>query len=450
MDRLDMDARPVPEGPRGGFLTGSIQDLRRDPLGFFLGLARDYGDFVPLRLGPARAYFVNSPEHIESILVTNSAGFHKGPASRGATVQYFGEGLLITDGDYWARQRQLCNPAFTPDRVEGYADTMAAYARSWLKGWHDGETRDVYAEMMALHLHSLVKVFFGVDSWSAGQELAAAMDAVHQNYEKIAIDQFVVAIPGSIPTGRNRRVQSAVRKLDDLLYELMKERRADGQDRGDVLSPMLTARDERGGMTNKQVRDEIMTMFLSAHHSIPYIVTWACYLLAQRPDIEARLVDELRSLGGQRPRPHHRERLRFTQSVVTETIRLYPSAWMIDRTPVQDCEIGGHKVSAGDGILMSSFVMQRDPRFYDNPEVFNPDRWTGDFVRRLPRMAYFPFGRGPRRCIGNALALLSAILEVAAIYQAFRLTLVPGQFVKPEPGIGLHPDQPVRMVLRSM
>ncbi len=361
-----------------------------------------------------------------------------------------GNGLLTSEGDFWLRQRRLIQPVFLRERIDSYAPDMVASAQKQIASWRDGEIRDIHAEMRELALTIAAKTLFGADvtgqSEAVGLALKEAMGTFSQRFFRI------LRIPESVPTPGNLRIRRAVRHLDAILYGLIHQRRTEtGQ--SDLLSILLHARHESDGtgMTDKQLRDEAMTLLLAGHETTALALSWGWYLLAQHPEVVERLEAELRDvLSGRPPTVADLPRLRYTEMVVQEVLRLYPPAYAIGRQAIHRCTIGGYAVPAGATILMSQWVVHRDPRFYDEPERFHPERWADGLARRLPRYAYFPFGGGQRVCIGNAFALLEINLLLATIGQRFRFAHTPGPAVSPRPQLTLQPDRPIRLRLQAL
>src|SRR5579884_469110 len=425
-------------GPRGHPILGHSLELNRDPLGFLLRCARDYGDFVPLRSGPARAFLVSDPQAIEEVFVTQHPNFIKGPGLR-RSAAVFGNGLLTSEGAFWRRQRKLVQPAFHRERIAGYAPVMVAETLRRMETWQEGDVRDIHAEMMPLMLQIAVKTLFGTEVAEA-QRVADAMEVGQENFARWM--GYLAMLPDWLPTPTPPSLGRAVRQLDAVVYGLIRARRESGEDRGDLLSLLLRAQDEDDGtrMTDKQLRDEILTLLLAGHETTALALTWAFTLLAQHPEASARLIEELRTvLNGRPPTAEARPRLVYAEQVILESMRLYPPAWAVSRTALADCEIAGHSIPAGATVLMSQYVVHRDPRFFPDPETFRPERWASGFARTLPRYAYFPFGGGPRICIGNTFALMEAVLVLATIAQQFRFTLVPGHPIVPHPAVTLRP-----------
>jgi cytochrome P450 len=325
---------------------------------------------------------------------------------------------------------------------------MVAYTERMLAGWHSGETRDLHADMMRLTLEIVAKTLFDADVAGQAREVGDALEEGMQTF--VRRWKSIYPLPEWIPTPNNLRIKRVARRLDTILYRIIQERRASGEDRGDLLSMLLHAQDEDDGgrMTDKQLRDEAMTLFLAGHETTANALSWALYLLTSHPEVEARLAAELRDvLGGRSPTVADLPRLRYTEMVVTEAMRLYPPVYAFGREAVQACTLGGYHVPAGMTIVMSQWVMHRDGRYFDNPEKFLPERWADGLAKRLPKFAYFPFGGGPRLCIGNGFAMMEAVLILATVAQQFRITLVPDHPVVPRTTVTLRPAHGIKGVL---
>jgi cytochrome P450 len=440
----------LPRGPKGHVLLGSLPEFRRDVLGFFAACARDYGDVVPIRVPRRRLVLLSHPDLIEEVLTA-----HARRTSKTALLQtlrtVLGNGLLLSEGDTWLRQRRLIQPAFHRQRIAAYGEVMAAFADRAMAHWKDGETRDVHADMMAVTQAIVAKTLFDADvsggAWDVGQALHVLMEDFSRTRTR------VFRLPTFVPTPTRLRTRRAVERLDRLVYGIIAARRASGEDRGDLLSLLLQAQDADDGsrMTDQQARDEIMTLFLAGHETTAVSLSWTWYLLAQHPEVEARLVEELRSvLGGRWPTVADLPRLRYTEMVVTESMRLYPPAYTITRRVVEPpLTVGPHAIAPETVLVMSQWVVHRDRRWFDEPGAFQPDRWEHDLAKRLPRYAYFPFGGGPRLCIGNTFALMEATLLLATIAQRFRFRLAPGAAVTPMLSVTLRPAEGLPMILSA-
>jgi len=434
-------------GPKGGFYFGSGIDFRRDQLGFYESCAREYGDVVQTRMGPYRILLIYHPDAIEELFVTRSRDFVKSPGVR-LLRPLLGDGLFLSEGDTWLRQRRLVQPAFHRQRVAGYGDVMTTFAERHVADWKDGDVIEMHAEMMALTQAIVGKTLFDADVSGDAHEAGQAAKVLAEDFG-LRLRSFQL-IPYWLPTPRNLRLRRAIRRLDGLIHRIIAERRASAEDRGDLLSMLLHAQDADDGsrMTGQQVRDEVMTMFLAGHETTAVALSWTWYLLAQHPAADTRLADELRAvLGGRAPSVADVPRLKYAGMVVTEAMRLYPPAYGIGRQAARATEIAGHAIAPDDIFIAPTWVVHRDRRWFEEPEAFRPERWAGDLARRLPRFAYFPFGGGPRQCIGNSFAQMEAILLLAAIAQRFRLSLIFGQRITPTPYITLRPEPGIRMLV---
>ena len=433
-----------PPGPYGGLKGWSFRALNESPLEMFSELAR-YGDIVGIRVVNLRNIFVNHPDLIEEVLIGHPRRYVKGRVLR-ANRHVFGEGLLTSEGDFWLRQRRLVQPAFHRAQIDAYAETMVQYAQRMLEGWRSGEERDVHQEMMRLTLEIVVKTLFGADvardAQDVGNSLALLLE-LGANFRR------TLFVPHWMPTPTNLRIKREIAFIESILYRIIGERRAAGRDTGDLLSMLLHVQDEDGSrMTDKQLRDETITLFLAGHETTASSLSWTWWLLARNPAVEAKLHAELDEvLLGRPPSLEDLARLPYTGNVVTESLRLYPPAWGLARVAVENHEIAGYPVKKGMGIAMAQWVVHRDTRWFEAPEEFRPERWEGDLLKRIPRFAYFPFGGGPRQCIGNSFALMETTLILATVAQKYRLRLVPDHPVVPLASITLRPRYGVRVML---
>jgi cytochrome P450 len=437
-----------PPGPSTGLKRWSLGPLNNgDPLKYFTGLMREYGDLVSLRVLNFRILLLNHPEHIEDVLVNHPRKFIKGRVLL-ANKRVFGRGLLTSEGDFWLRQRRLAQPAFHRARIAGYASTMVEYTERLLHEWQDGEERDIHAEMMRLTLQIVGKTLFDADVERDAQDIGKSMELL---LELSANFRRTILIPQWLPTPTNLRLERAIRQIEKVLYRIIAAKRASGRDSGDLLSMLLAAQDEDGSrMTDQQLRDEAITLFLAGHETTANTLSWTWWLLAQNPAVEAKLHAELRTvLAGRAPSLDDLPKLVYTNHVITESMRLYPPAWGTARTAIEDHEIAGYAVPKGSGVSFAQWTVHRDARWYDAPGEFRPERWEGDLLKRIPRFAYFPFGGGPRQCIGNAFALMETALTLATIAQQYRFRLVAGHPVVPLASITLRPRYGIRVVMES-
>jgi cytochrome P450 len=444
-------ATVLPPGPK----LSTFQQLvyrpgAGNPLPFFTHLARTYGDIVTYRMGGEQVFLVSDPHLIKDILVTRSRNFTKGRGLQ-RVKRLLGEGLLTSEGEHHLRQRRLMQPAFHRDRVAGYGRTMAAYADRLRNGWQHGATIDAAHEMMRLTLSIVGKTLFDADVDGQARDVREALTGVMESFWLMMLP-FADLIE-QLPLPRMRRVRAARERLDAIIYGFIAERRASGRDHGDLLSMLLSARDEDAvgvdrGMTDAQIRDEAMTIFLAGHETTANALTWTWYLLSGAPGVEARLHDEIdRVLQGRLPAMADIPSLTFVERVVTEAMRLYPPAWIVGRRALEPYRMGPYVAPARALVLASQWVVHRDARLFSDPERFDPDRWTAPFKAALPPFAYFPFGGGPRRCIGESFAWMELVLVTATIAQRWKLRLVPGHPVEPEALVTLRTKHGMRMTL---
>ncbi len=440
----------LPPGPKGRFLTGNLLDYSRDQLGYLTRCAREYGDVVRLRFVNVRVYLLNHPDHVEYVLVRNNNNFIKSRGQR-HSLSFLGGGLLTSEGPLWRRQRRLAQPAFHQERISAYGGTMVECAEQTVSAWQDGEVRDVHEDMARLTLEVVAKTLFGTLLTRELEEVGEALAVIAKRFA--GRGGVLFQIPQSIPTPGNLRFQRAIRRLDEIVYGIIRRRRASGEDaypRGDLLSILLAARDEETGeaMSDEQLRDEVMTILLAGHETTANALSWTWHLLAGHPEAEAKLFEELwEVLADRAPTAEDLPRLGYADAVIKESMRLYPPVWAFGREALKDCEIGGYHVPAGTQLVMSQWVMHRDPRYYENPGKFRPERWTEGSAEKPPKYAYFPFGGGPRLCIGRPFAKMEAVLLLATIAQRFRLSPASGRPVMPQPSITLRPKGGMKMVL---
>jgi len=436
---------PGPPNRLFGMLFGALQ---QDPLQYFTDMTQQYGDVWGMRIGNFRSFFINHPDLIEDVLVNKARLYHKGRILQ-ANKYLFGEGLLTAEGDFWLRQRRLAQPAFHRERIAAYAATMADYTEQMLAKWCGGEERDVHQEMMNLALRIVGKTLFDADVTHEAREVGETLDMllkIASNFGR------TVLLPLWVPTPQNLRAKAGVRRIEKIIYRIIAERRKSGQDTGDLLSTLLQVRDEDGTrMNDRQLRDETITLFLAGHETTASTLSWTWWLLAQNPAVEKRFHEELHCvLGGRAPTMDDLPKLTYLGLVLTESLRLYPPAWGMARLAEEEHEILGYPVRPGYGVAMAQWVVHRDARWFDAPLEFRPERWENGLAKRLPRFAYFPFGGGPRQCIGNTFALMEASVVLATIGQKFRLSVLPGQEVRPMASITMRPRNGIRVRLEAL
>jgi len=437
----------LPPGPKRKPLVGYLREFRKDPPKFLTRLAREYGDVVHFKLGPQDMFLLNNPDYIRDVLVTNNRNFVK---SRGLEMakKFLGESLLTSEGEFHRRQRRLAQPAFHRQRINAYAEVMLDHATRTRDRWIDGQPLDVWHEMMRLTLAIVGKTLFDADVEGEAPEIGKALTDVMQLFERMT--NPLAAILDKLPLPSNIRWVKAKARLDETIYRIINERRTSEEDRGDLLSMLMLAQDVEGdgsGMSDQQVRDEAMTLFVAGHETTANALTWTWYLLSQNPEVEAKLHREIDSvLKGSTPTASDLLRLPYTEMVLAESMRMYPPAWTLGRRVLTDYKIGRYVLPADSIILMSPWVMHHDERFYPDHNRFDPDRWTPEAREARPKFSYFPFGGGPRVCIGEQFAWMEGVLLIATLAQRWRLSLAEGQLVEPRAMITLRPRYGMRML----
>lgn len=443
---------PIP-GPR--LNPATLLGLRRDPLGALVRLAREYGDVAGFALGRRRLVLLSHPEDIREVLVVNHQRFHKPEIGRDlpGSKSLLGNGLLRSESEFHRRQRRMIQPVFHRQRIAGYAATMSRYAQATSARWQDGATLDMDAEMMRLTLAIVAKTLFDTDvEQGEAASVRAALTTAMRLGTRLG-GSPLAGLRAHLPLPGNARLRAARAQLDATIFRIIAERRASGEDRGDLLSMLLLAQDDEGdgaGMSDEQLRDEAMTLFLAGHETTSNALTWAWMLLAQHSEVERRLHAELdAALAGRTPGADDVARLPYTEMVLTEAMRLYPPAWTIARRALADHPVREYVLPPHTMVVMSQYVVHHDPRWYPEPERFDPDRWTPEARAARPKFAYFPFGGGPRLCIGEPFAWMEGVLILATLAQRWQARLAPGQRIEPEPLITLRPRNGVRMMLSA-
>lgn len=422
-----------PPGPTSRLPAGLLFQFRRDPLAFLTSLA-SYGPMARFTIGPQPVYFLNDPALVREALVLQHRAFEKGGALKRAKVM-LGEGLLTAEGDAHLAQRKLVQPAFHKARIAGFAGVMVRYADAMSTRWQPGARFDVWSEMMHLTLAIVGKTLFDADVEGDAPEVEEAINALLAVFNLITLPFTELLL--KVPTPTNRRARAAMARLDAIIYGLIKERR-EGLERPDLLGMLLGTEDD------KQVRDEAMTLFLAGHETTANALTWTWYLLGLWPEAEAALhaeVDEV--LGDRLPTFEDLPRLVVTERILSESLRLYPPGWTIGRRALQDLTLGDFTIPKGALVLMSQYVMHRRADFYPHPQEFDLSRWTPEAKAARPQFAYFPFGGGPRGCVGEPFAWMEGVLVLATLARKWRLKLAPGQEVVPDPLVTLRPKHGV-------
>jgi cytochrome P450 len=442
-----MPQRTTPPGPKAHLLVGHLPEFIRNPLDFLTRSAWEYGDLVTLQLPVGRTYLVTNPEEIEFVLTTTNRNFVRGRLFD-PIRPLLGNGLFTSEGEFWLRQRRLMQPAFHRERIKSYSELMVGFTEQMLESWQTGEIRDINFEMQELTLRIASRLLFNAeishqDASHTTEALTTALKAFQAHFAS------PLKLPEYLPTPGNVRFQGAIRQLDQIIRRIIAERRASRQNGDDLFGMLLEARDEQGQpMSDNQLRDELLTLFVAGHETTAVTLSWAWYLISQHPAVEEQLLAELaKVLNGRNPTIEDLRELSYLDQVIKEVMRLYPVAWFINRQASKELELSGYKIEVGQQLWISPWVLHRDPRYYSEPLQFKPERWESDQVKKLPKYAYLPFGGGPRICIGNTFAQAEIALVLATVLQKFRLELVPGKPVVPNPLGTVRPKYPVQMQL---
>ncbi|MGM0590975.1 MAG: cytochrome P450 [Halobacteriota archaeon] len=494
-----------PPGPRGVPVLGNSPRYARDPFAFLTACADAYGDIVRLRLGPMETYMLTNPDDIERVLVAEANRYRKPKFQDDAFGELLGDGLLLSDGETWRRQRELAQPAFDVRRIDGLAGTMTAATESALDGWTAGRPLDVQVEMARLTVGIIARAMFGTDFDDATiRRVQAHLEPLGARFEPNALR---VLLPDWTPTRENREYHRAIDVLEEVIDDVVAERRgtenggragdgridadagADGtfdvpgdsessndsgdggcfDDSGDggsfddsggaestvgagdekpmdLLSVLLRAQ-RRGEQTGEQLRDEMMTMLLAGHDTTALALTYTWYLLSEHPEVEARFHDELDEvLGGAVPTASDVRKLRYTEQVLKESMRLYPPVYIVFREAKLDVKLAGYRIPEGSTVMLPQWVVHRSPRYYEDPEAFDPDRWEPSRAAKRPRFSYFPFGGGQRHCIGKYFSMLEAKLILGTVGQRYRLEYDGESPIDLRGSLTMHPREPMTMV----
>jgi cytochrome P450 len=429
-------------GSRSAF--GTLRAFRRDPLGLLERLAAE-GDVVHARVPGADVYLLNHPDLVHDVLVTDHRAFHKGPTIQAAKM-LLGESLLTSEDEHHLRQRRLIQPLFHHDRIAGYADGMVRHGERVASRWRDGEAIDAHGEMASLTLAVVGETLFGSDVDDERSEtVTRSLTRTLAMFDRVYSPLFRVLV--RLPTPTMRRYRRIEADLNGVVEAMIAERRAGGGRGGDLLSLLLRAREDGAGMTDRQVRDEALTLFLAGHETTANALAWAWWLLSEHPEAEAALHAELDdALGGPPPTVRDLPRLPYTEAVLSEAIRLRPPAWAIGRRAVRDHRAGDVTIRAGSIVVVSPWLLHHDSRWWPEPDAFRPERWLPGANAERPRFAYVPFGAGPRMCIGEPFARMEGVLLLATIAQRWRLRLVPGHPVELQAVLTLRPRHGLAMM----
>lgn len=445
-----MSSLRLPPGPPQRLFSPAILPLLRDPLAYLTGVARTHGPIASFRIARRRVVLVNDPALIQAVLVTHHAKFTKGYALQRARL-FLGDGLLTSEAPAHRRQRRLVQPAFHRQRLATYAATMSAAALRARQAWPPGEIRDLTAEMSRLTLDIVGRTLFSADVEADAHRVGSALTTLLEGFNRLLLP--LPAWWQHLPLPGAKRLRDAQAALDQIVRRLIHQRRASGIDAGDLLSTLVFSEDaDHPGehLSDDEVRDQALTLFLAGHETTANALAWTWYLLARHPRVADRLHAELAEvLAGRPPAFDDLPRLPFTQQILRETLRLYPPAWCLGRRAIAPIQLGDYDIPAGSIVLASPWVTHRDRRFFADPHKFIPERWTESNRDRLPHFAYFPFGGGPRTCIGEGFAWMELTLILATLAQTWRPLLLTDD-LRPLPSVTLRPDRPLRMRLRTV
>lgn len=429
-----------PPGPRHGLLWFALHRFRpADPIVLFQQLAREYGDAVHHQLGRQHILFLNDPKLIREVLVNQNDNFEKERTVRRSEL-LLGKGMITAEGAAHRRQRQAAAPAFHRQRIGAYAQGMVENALRMRESWQSGAVVDVSLSMMELGLAIVAQTLFGTELDGEARQLAAAINTIMGMYN------YMIVMPAAevlvnLPLPKVGTFKRARARLDKTVYRMIEEHRRPG---GDLLSMLMEAFPDP--QDRPCLRDQVITIFLAGYETIANALSWTWYLLSQNHQAEAKFHAEIDAVLGERPPTlDDLPSLRYTEMVLAESMRLYPPAWAMGRRALRDFSLGSYRLPARTTVLMSQYVMHRDPRYYPEPLRFDPERFTPEAKARRPKLAYFPFGAGPRQCIGESFAWMEGVLALATIGQKWKLSLSPGQKVEPQPLISLRPKHGLRM-----
>jgi cytochrome P450 len=435
--------------PKGSPFLGCLPDLKEDPLRYLIEVSQRHGDIVPLNLGPSKVVLVAQPDAIEHVLQRNYRNYQKSPFYQ-KLRPVLGDGLVMAEGDDWRRQRQLIQPAFNKERLSAFDDIVCAATAEMLDSWSLAEAGnkpvDVFNSMMALSLEVMVRAFFGVNGGQVKQTIMECVAVMLDDSERRVWSLF--DLPMSVPTPNNLRLRRAIERLDAVVLDIVEQHRKGTDQAPNLLTMMIDAvgDEEIEWFGIGQLLDEVKTMLIVGHETTGTALAWTFYLLSQHPDSWRRMQQEVSTtLGPRMPTAADAADLKFTRMVIQESLRLFPPAWTMSRVALADDRIGDYAIPAGTNLMLSPYVVQRNAKYWPNPEGFDPSRFENFDTGKQTADTYFPFGGGPRRCIGEHFAVMEMSLVLAMVTQRYRLDLIPGQNVRPVPKISLRPSQAVQM-----
>ncbi|MEO1303040.1 MAG: cytochrome P450 [Myxococcota bacterium] len=444
-----MRHHPLPPGPTRWNAFKTVPRLLENPIRYLRQMHSIYGDVAYVRLLTRPAYYVQDPELVEDILVRNARAYSKDILLR-ELKPLMGDGLLTSEGSFWRRQRKLASPFLARRQIELYADDMRRLAADYVQVLQEKRDVDIHREMTALTLAIVNKTLFGSDLSANPSRVGHNLDVVMDYFYRVS-RSLRRYIPTWVPTRDNRNAANAIAELDSVVFAIIDQRHAEGASGNDLLSRLLAVRDEDGTrMSNSQVRDEVITLFLAGHETTALALSNTLWLLSEHTDVEAKLLDEVRSLQDGFSL-EALESLSFLDAVLKESMRLYPPAWSVAREAKETTQLGPYRVPRGTQLYMSQYLMHRDARLFDAPETFRPERWLDGSCQALSRFAYFPFGGGPRVCIGNHFALMELKTVLVTLLRALRFRHRPGHRVSFTPSVTMRPNNgmPMEVISRA-
>ncbi|MDQ3713469.1 MAG: cytochrome P450 [Acidobacteriota bacterium] len=441
-----MQSKNLPPSVKANWIGGHFLQFRRNPTEFLQTLAK-LGDVTFFKMGGQPAYLLNHPDLARDLLVVNAHKFIKGRALQRAKT-LLGEGLLTNEGESHLRQRRMIQPAFHREKIKSYAEAMTDFAEQMANNWQDGEVRDVDREMMHLTLQIVGKTLFSANVGGDANKIGDALTTLIKMFSYLLLP--FSEILEKLPILHARRFKQAKETLDAVIYEIINERRKSGEVKDDLLSMLLMAQDEDdgGGMTDRQVRDECLTLFLAGHETTANALAWTFYCLSQNPESETKLHEEFDRVlpNGQVPTVEDLPNLKRTENVLAESMRLFPPAWVLGRLAIEEHEFKSYKVPKGALVLTSMYILQRDKRFWTDAEIFKPERWETHNVKEAgQKFTYFPFGAGVRRCVGEQFAWMEGTLLLATLASKWKLSLMPEQKIGLQPMMTLRPKYGMKM-----
>jgi cytochrome P450 len=436
----------LPPGPKGMPIVGNAPQFQRDPLAFVRQLQRDYGSMATAYLGKRPLVFFFRPEHVRYFLTEHQKNFTKVARGRNNLKNTLGDGLLTIDGDFHRQQRRLVQPAFHKHRIESYANTMVQFTQEMLETWQPHSEINISQAMQQLTLRIIGETLFHVDLIEQAGEIGQAFtDLIEGPGGPLRMQRRLRL---KLPFTKYGKSVEGKRTIDEFVYSLIEQRRASKQDLGDVMSMLLEAQDEGSIMSNKQVHDHVLTFVAAGHETAQNTMSWTFYLLSKNPQKRDKLIHELQTvLNGRAPTVDDLAKLPYLEWVINESWRIMPPAWIMSRQAIDEFDLDGYHFPAGTVAMLSQWVLHNEPEIWGDPETFRPERWDPEHGQKVPQGAFFPFGMGPRICIGMPFAEMETRLLLATILQRFTPDLVPGFPVVPLPRVTMRPKYGMKMIL---